>query len=180
MNFCTHCGTPANNPKTWPYTCPACHTLTYNSPKPVVALLLQGKDENNQPGFVLIHRGIEPYKDTWALPGGYIDYAEDWRAAAVREAKEEVGVTLDPQSLYIWGMNKGVVSATTNYLVLFVICIERVFTLNELLQHDITTATNDSGEQEILAIKIASIHDTSIELGVPTHNRFWKSQIQQV
>lgn len=51
-------------------------------------------DEKN---FILIKRGNEPYKDYWALPGGFVEYGECVEDAAIREALEEtsINVTLD-------------------------------------------------------------------------------------
>jgi 8-oxo-dGTP diphosphatase len=43
-------------------------------------------------GVVLIKRAHEPYKDRWALPGGFVNYGETAEDAAVREAEEETGL----------------------------------------------------------------------------------------
>jgi 8-oxo-dGTP diphosphatase len=43
-------------------------------------------------GVVLIKRAHEPYKDRWALPGGFVNYREKVEDAAVREAQEETGL----------------------------------------------------------------------------------------
>ena len=40
--------------------------------------------------LLLIKRKNEPFKDCWALPGGFVDENEDLKAAAIREL-EEVG-----------------------------------------------------------------------------------------
>lgn len=40
-----------------------------------------------------------PYKRYWAIPGGVIDAGETPKQAAIRETKEEVGITLDPDTL---------------------------------------------------------------------------------
>ncbi|AFL95680.1 hypothetical protein containing NUDIX hydrolase domain [Thermococcus cleftensis] len=43
-------------------------------------------------GVVLIKRKHEPFKDSFALPGGFVEYGETVEEAAVREAREETGL----------------------------------------------------------------------------------------
>ncbi|WP_421792385.1 NUDIX hydrolase [Hyphobacterium sp.] len=42
---------------------------------------------------LLIKRGREPLKGKWSIPGGKVDFGEQVRDAALRELKEETGVT---------------------------------------------------------------------------------------
>lgn len=42
---------------------------------------------------LLIRRGIEPYKGCWALPGGFLRIDESAEEGALRELREETGVT---------------------------------------------------------------------------------------
>ncbi|MDF0601697.1 NUDIX domain-containing protein [Psychromarinibacter sp. C21-152] len=44
---------------------------------------------------VLIRRAAEPFKDCWALPGGFVQMDEDLKAGARRELAEEAGISPD-------------------------------------------------------------------------------------
>jgi 8-oxo-dGTP diphosphatase len=45
--------------------------------------------------FILIKRKNEPFKDCWALPGGFVEYGESVECAAIREAKEETSIDVE-------------------------------------------------------------------------------------
>jgi len=70
--------------------CPKCSTdiPTYKNPTPTVDIII----EINR-GIVLIERKNIPHG--WAIPGGFVDYGESYEQAAVREAKEETGLTVE-------------------------------------------------------------------------------------
>ncbi len=49
--------------------------------------------------IVLIKRKFEPFKGHWCLPGGHVEYGEQVRQAAEREATEETGLAVTLESL---------------------------------------------------------------------------------
>lgn len=67
---------------------------TYKYPRPSVttdALIL--KKETAE--ILLIKRGNDPYKDQWALPGGFMEMDEVLADACIRELKEETGLEIE-------------------------------------------------------------------------------------
>ncbi|KAF5834915.1 ADP-ribose pyrophosphatase [Dunaliella salina] len=51
-----------------------------------------GTTQQIQAELLLINRKKEPFKDTWAIPGGFVDENESLDAAASRELLEETSV----------------------------------------------------------------------------------------
>ncbi len=58
------------------------------NPIPTVDIIIELKG-----GIILIKRKNPP--QGWALPGGFVDYGETLESAAVREAKEEIGLDVE-------------------------------------------------------------------------------------
>lgn len=54
-------------------------------------------DENND--IVLIKRMNNPYKDHWAIPGGFVEIGETVEESCIREAKEETNLDVEIVSL---------------------------------------------------------------------------------
>jgi len=68
--------------------CTRCGFVFYLDPKVAVGTLIR----NERQELALVRRAIEPGYGRWTFPGGYVDRGEPVREAAVREAKEEVGL----------------------------------------------------------------------------------------
>ena len=59
----------------------------YRNPLPTVDIIIEVGD-----AIVLIERVNPPHG--WALPGGFVDYAESLESSAIREAKEETSLDI--------------------------------------------------------------------------------------
>ena len=67
---------------------------TYKYPRPSVTTdcVIFGYDTKEGLSVLLIKRGIEPFKDHWAFPGGFIKMDEDAETGARRELREETSL----------------------------------------------------------------------------------------
>ena len=92
--FCSYCGTRFPENLDWPRICASCGNTTYRNPLPVAVVLVPVES-----GLLLIRRSVEPRSGKLALPGGYINFGENWQEAAAREVKEEAGLILAPTSI---------------------------------------------------------------------------------
>jgi 8-oxo-dGTP diphosphatase len=68
--------------------CVACGFVFYLDPKLAVGTIIH--DDRSR--VVLVRRAIEPGYGKWVFPGGYVDRGEEVQVAAIREAREEVGL----------------------------------------------------------------------------------------
>ena len=67
----------------------------YKTPSLTTDIFIFDDDFN----FILIKRKNDPYKDCWALPGGFVEYGENVETAAIREAKEETNIDVELKNL---------------------------------------------------------------------------------
>lgn len=51
--------------------------------------------QKNHTWVLLIERGREPFKNKWALPGGFIEMDETLEQACIRELEEETGLKVE-------------------------------------------------------------------------------------
>ncbi len=80
-------------------------SYTYEYPRPSVTVdLVIFTIADNDLKVLLIRRAAEPFKDRWALPGGFVEIDESLETAAARELQEEAGVTdVYLEQLYTFG-----------------------------------------------------------------------------
>jgi len=91
LEYCSNCGkknTFALIEGVKRFHCTHCHTIHYENPKPAATLICPRKSE-----ILLVKRAFEPAKGHWCLPGGFLEMHETPEEAALRELREETGLT---------------------------------------------------------------------------------------
>jgi 8-oxo-dGTP diphosphatase len=81
-------------------------SYAYPYPRPNLAVdcVVFGLDEPNQLQVMLIRRGLPPFQNQWALPGGFVHVDESVDQAARRELWEETGLQeVFLEQLYTFG-----------------------------------------------------------------------------
>ena len=91
LKFCPRCGSahfPATGNRS--FKCADCSFNYFANSSAAVAVLLQ----NEKGELLFTRRAIEPHFGKLDLPGGFIDPMETAEEAAVREIKEELGISI--------------------------------------------------------------------------------------
>ncbi|MCK5029614.1 MAG: NUDIX hydrolase [Bacteroidales bacterium] len=79
------------------------YTYAYQRPAVTVDIIVT-KQINNNDNILLIERKNEPFKNQWALPGGFIDINEEIETAAYRELQEETSISdIELKQFYTFG-----------------------------------------------------------------------------
>jgi 8-oxo-dGTP diphosphatase len=81
---------------------------SYEYPHPAVTVdIVVFTIRDQQLKLLLIRRAYPPYRGKWALPGGFVDIDEGLDEAAIRELREETGVSsVYLEQLYTFGKPK--------------------------------------------------------------------------
>ena len=67
---------------------------TYKYPRPAVTADCIVITREAEPKVLLIQRGDQPFKGSWAFPGGFMNMDETTEQCAIRELEEETGLRL--------------------------------------------------------------------------------------
>ena len=77
-------------------------SYTYKYPRPM--LTADCVVTNHRGEVLLIRRGNDPFKDCWALPGGFMEMDETIEHCAVRELEEETSLKVKESELRLIGI----------------------------------------------------------------------------
>ena len=69
-------------------TCPACGFIHYRNPVPAAGVIL-----TSRAGVLMVRRAFDPAAGAWCLPAGFMEYGETPERCALRELREETGLT---------------------------------------------------------------------------------------
>lgn len=97
LNYCSSCGAElrfgaVDGEDRHRLACASCGHVAYVNPRLVVTTL--PVTESGE--LLLIRRGIEPGRGSWAQPGGFLEVDETVHEAAIRETLEETGLVVEP------------------------------------------------------------------------------------
>ncbi|MDO3702860.1 NUDIX domain-containing protein [Micromonospora sp. C28SCA-DRY-2] len=93
-SHCSYCGAAYPAEAGWPRVCAVCGQTVWRNPLPVAVAVLPVRTAAGL-GVVVVRRDIEPARGLLALPGGFVEYGEEWNDALVRELREETGLLAD-------------------------------------------------------------------------------------
>ena len=69
--------------------CSGCNSIIYENPLPATCVVVSFPPDR----ILMVKRSIEPKLGQWCLPGGFIELDETPAEGALRELKEETGLT---------------------------------------------------------------------------------------
>ncbi|WP_136688973.1 NUDIX hydrolase [Halorhabdus amylolytica] len=97
--YCPHCGTVLVERQREGRSrrfCPECEWVVYRNPDPAAGVLVVRDDP---PSVLLVKRSSPPATGAWSLPAGYLEWDEPAPQGAVRELREETGLSVDAEDI---------------------------------------------------------------------------------
>ncbi|MBQ1022399.1 NUDIX domain-containing protein [Micromonospora sp. D93] len=110
-SHCSYCGAAYPAAAGWPRLCAVCGETVWRSPLPVAVAVLPVRTAEGL-GVVVVRRDIEPARGLLALPGGFIEYGEEWSDALVRELREETGLIAAAEDARLIGVQSAPAGGT--------------------------------------------------------------------
>ncbi|TDC68286.1 NUDIX domain-containing protein [Micromonospora sp. KC606] len=104
FSHCSYCGATYPADVAWPRVCGVCGETVWRNPLPVAVALVPVRTDAGL-GLVVVRRDIEPARGLLALPGGFIEYGEEWADALARELREETGLIGDPAQARLFAVH---------------------------------------------------------------------------
>ncbi len=97
--YCPRCGSvlpePPSRRRIYRQECPNCAAVHYHNAKPCAGALIVREGR-----LLLGRRAVEPFKDWWDIPGGFLEPWEHPEEAVRREVAEETGLTVRATDLF--------------------------------------------------------------------------------
>ena len=153
--------------------CPDCGYVHYRNPSAGVCAMVVKR------GKVLLgRRAGQLFSGKWAMPGGFVEFDEDFLTATRREVKEETGLDVEIKSI---------LSVATNYLTpelhtLSIVCLAEPVSGEEAAADDLSELmwVDPDGPFPPMAFEadehIIRRYHESEDLGVPVDPRFSGAQ----
>jgi ADP-ribose pyrophosphatase YjhB (NUDIX family) len=145
--------------------CQSCGAEHYANPKPTVSVLA----ENAAGELLLGRRAIPPFRHMWDTPGGFMEDGEAPEATALRELREETGLTAEViELLGAWRDTYGDGGASTVNL----------FYRVRIRGSDDATAASDVAQLRWFAVDDLPADDEIAFACVPSAVAAWRERVQ--
>ena len=106
------------------YICSNCSYRFYQNSKPAVGALILKQGENKE--ILLVTRDVDPFRDWWDIPGGFMENGEDPETALHREIREELNTAVRIDRLLTTGIDtyprQDIPESASNILCLYYLC----------------------------------------------------------
>lgn len=142
--------------------CNKCGFIYYRNPYPGVVVLIEKNGK-----VLLCKRDHTSYMgEKWCLPGGFVEFDEDFLSAACRETKEETGINIEIRSI---------ISVVTNYFT------SDLHTLVVVLSARVVSGELCAGD-DIIALDWLPLSgpfpEMAFDADVHIIERYWKTELR--